>query len=591
MNLPGLLPMTSLLLIALVWGCGDKDPTDSGHTPDTGGTTGDGGSEDTSASDTGGDTAGGDTAGGDTAGGDTAGGDTGVTGDTDTGGDTDSGGGSTADADGDGYDDDALGGDDCDDTDPTIHPGAPELPDGMDRDCDGVADTMTLSAALAVLDGDSTGAPGDAGALGTGDFDGDGALDLAAASGEEGGWYQGRGWWVASRTWHDSTVPTVNSVAEASVSDGVYWASLGQVAPQAGDLDGDGGVDFAVGGSDGYWSSSGLPAVGVFFTAPSGSVGSDDGDVLVYGFEASAPAVMMLRSDLDPDGDGVAELLVACAQGDKGGDSSGWTYPGGMALASVDGRTGSFSVDDAEVRLTGTDSAALGTALGGGDLDGDGYDDMVLGAAADGTGGADAGAIFVLSGAADGSGSGEIDDAAAIELTGDAGSGLGSGRRSLVADVDADGSADLVVAAPEIGTVYVLSAAGSDTGVLAVSSAADATITSSAGLGYLGLDMAAADVDGDGSVELFLGAPESDQDRGSAGDGPGVLYVLDATMISGTVDAESGAVISGETDRDALGSALAVGDMDSDGTDEVLVAATGFDNTGPGRVYLLDFGE
>ena len=52
-----------------------------------------------------------------------------------TGDDDDAG---PVDADGDGF----LQGDDCDDTDPTVHPGAKELCDAVDNDCDGAIDEM-----------------------------------------------------------------------------------------------------------------------------------------------------------------------------------------------------------------------------------------------------------------------------------------------------------------------------------------------------------------------------------------------------------------------------------------------------------------
>src|SRR2546423_13280020 len=46
------------------------------------------------------------------------------------------------DQDGDG----SLGGVDCDDHDATVHPGAPEVCDGKDNDCDGFADNNAVDA-------------------------------------------------------------------------------------------------------------------------------------------------------------------------------------------------------------------------------------------------------------------------------------------------------------------------------------------------------------------------------------------------------------------------------------------------------------
>jgi len=52
------------------------------------------------------------------------------------------------DADNDGYEDEACGGDDCDDTNPNISPGDPEVCNGEDDDCDGIIDDPDMEAPL-----------------------------------------------------------------------------------------------------------------------------------------------------------------------------------------------------------------------------------------------------------------------------------------------------------------------------------------------------------------------------------------------------------------------------------------------------------
>lgn len=62
----------------------------------------------------------------------------------------------TGDQDGDGWVDQAVGGDDCDDADPDVHPGATEVVDGVDNDCDGLMDN-TGEWHTTVLDSSGTG--------------------------------------------------------------------------------------------------------------------------------------------------------------------------------------------------------------------------------------------------------------------------------------------------------------------------------------------------------------------------------------------------------------------------------------------------
>ncbi|NOY28474.1 MAG: hypothetical protein GXP62_21670 [Oligoflexia bacterium] len=148
--------LLSLTLLALP-ACG-KGPSDTGTSSGTSITGADGGTQDAGTGDSGtGDSGTGDSGTGDSGTGDSGIGDSGVSdGGTGDSGVSDGGTTGSSDADGDGYISAALGGDDCDDGDATIHPGATDVPgDGVDQDCNGFdATTKTMLAVGDLMAGD-----------------------------------------------------------------------------------------------------------------------------------------------------------------------------------------------------------------------------------------------------------------------------------------------------------------------------------------------------------------------------------------------------------------------------------------------------
>jgi hypothetical protein len=140
-----LLSLLSLCLLPLATACldGDKDDDDDDDdegdvaSDDTGDGGGDGGGD--TDEDTDGDTD--EDTDGDT--------------DEDTDGDTDEDTDTQVDADGDGF----ASSDDCDDDDPAIYPGADEVCDGIDNDCDGEIDDGLVQTWYEDSDGDGFGDP------------------------------------------------------------------------------------------------------------------------------------------------------------------------------------------------------------------------------------------------------------------------------------------------------------------------------------------------------------------------------------------------------------------------------------------------
>lgn len=107
-----------------------------------------------------------------------------------------------------------------------------------------------------------------------------------------------------------------------------------------------------------------------------------------------------------------------------------------------------------------------------------------------------------------------------------------------------------------------------------------ATIDGPPGQGDFGARMLAADLGGDGAADLIISAP-----------GSNTVYVYLDLDISAGVDAPL--EIAAPADAEDFGAALAAGDLDGDGDDELVIGAPGADlgegNTGAVYVYDLAY--
>jgi hypothetical protein len=450
---------------------------------------------------------------------------------------------------------------DCNDTDPAVGPGAAVVcNNGQDDDCDVDPDdcpwsgAQPLSAAVVVR-------PVAAGvALGrgvaAGDLDGDGRPELvlggprsAGVAGLDGGdvWA-----WEASAGTERRTDAVAWQRAGASAGGGFGTAVL------AMDLDGDSQDDLLVGAPG---RASGAGEVFLFW-GPLGSFGSDAGaDAGVAGGAA---------------GDGLGTLLAAGALDGRAGldlvsANPAWDGRGTVELRALSGGARVARVDGASA------GARVGAALCVEDVDGDGVDDLALGAPG-GAGGR--GRVAVLRGPIAGSTTEE--DAAYLAFGEQTGAALGAAL-ACVGDTDGDGLPELVAGAPDTGDgVAYLLVPGSTEGQVP---AADARLrwrgdASSRGLGTLV---------GEGPDRLGRGSPSVVLGDGAAGRGriwvdldPSGSGVRGASAVDVVVEATATA------DR-AFAWSVAPGDLTGDDVPDLVVGtgAWGGGARPDGRAWVI----
>jgi hypothetical protein len=464
---------------------------------------------------------------------------------------------------------------DCDDSAADVNPDADEIcNDGIDNDCDASSASCTVDVANgdAVFVGAGTGE--DAGRFITtvGDINSDGIDDLlipaSLAEGGAGGAYLYHG---SSDLWSLGQITLGDGSEAASIIGSDTSMRAAYVGAGGGDLDGDGVPDIAVGTAA---PNNGRGVLQVFFDDLSGVVSTDDADVTIAGDSnydyLCGTGGLAMGGDLD--GNMVDDLLFAAFNDDVGGSNSGTVYIGygplvsgtDITTASVDdkvygttasdtfgrvavglgdldgdgidsfaagtfknnGNTGAlwlfhtpvsgFVADvDADAVITGEDTGDyFGSSVAplGGDHDGDGYDDILVGATHDDSGATDSGAVYILSGT---SSSGAVDTMYNTKLYGQSTSGKFGTAVDATTDYYGDRTnveAILVGAsnqgASQEGKVYLFLNTG--TGLIASSAAVGVLEGTDSTDNMGGWVELSGDIDGSGAAALLTGAPAAD---------------------------------------------------------------------------------
>lgn len=314
----------------------------------------------------------------------------------------------------------------------------------------------------------------------------------------------------------------------------------------------------------------------------------------------------------DLDGDGIDDVVLGLPEINlsAGNDAGAVRIYFGKWLR----RGGRYAIGQAHVAIDGIAPAAkAGSCVAdAGDLDGDGRDELLIGAAESAPAGLRSGTVYLFFGA-------DIPQPAAppvppapqpntaVLLTLNDASRIWTGSTSedraglfvgQAADLDGGGRPELLIGAPQreaagFGRLYVISGEALPPSGTLDSASWFTFVSGSVGIRAGAWALGDQDIDGDGAADLVIGAPAM------GGNGlparAGGAYVILGRQLPGALNpfplTASWARIVGEATSDYSGGRIVgIGDLDDDGRDDLAVGAASHTSSGTldrGRVYLV----